>query len=105
MNICQLVKIEDVSVDIDYVVIKIEDYPIEHEVDGDTIFKQEKESMGVDYVEEEMMEDTIEHQIPQIFQSKISHIVEHQRTHYGEKLFNCSICNKSFAQKSTLVQH
>ncbi|CAL4140735.1 unnamed protein product, partial [Meganyctiphanes norvegica] len=37
--------------------------------------------------------------------STSSHLVEHQRTHTEEKSYQCSQCNKAFQHKSNIVQH
>ncbi|CAL4140736.1 unnamed protein product, partial [Meganyctiphanes norvegica] len=37
--------------------------------------------------------------------STSSHLVEHQRTHTEEKSYQCSQCNQAFIHKSNLVQH
>ncbi|XP_042703169.1 zinc finger protein 34-like isoform X1 [Chrysemys picta bellii] len=34
-----------------------------------------------------------------------SSLIEHQRTHTGEMLFNCSDCGKSFSRSSYLIKH
>ena len=130
-----LVKNEDVSAEINHTEVKIEDYPMETELwqcqPTNNTIKQEMESVGVDYVEEEMKEDKMEQQIThcnkKLFQinicdkrseeetfqcsncnksfTKKTDLVQHQRIHSGEKPFQCSICNKCFALKDTLVNH
>ena len=36
---------------------------------------------------------------------KKSHLVNHSRTHSGERLFECGICDKTFSEKGNLSKH